>query len=178
MAGLSVKAIGEVVAVVGVVLSLLFVGVQLRQNAIVSRASAYQELGIAMAEGWRFRASDRQLNELLVKAGSGDPEVWSTLTESDIQLVRAYVLSYLRIYQSAYLEVQEGLLRPQALDDLGLRGLKQTAILKNMWPYVRNQLSDEFAEYLALGLDLPDVPLSIAESQSVNAGESGLPVEP
>jgi hypothetical protein len=155
MARFSARAIGEVVAVLGVVLSLFFVGLQLRQNALVSRAGAYQELGIAMAEGWRLRASDRELNDLISAAGSTDPDVRSKLTDSDVRRVWAYTLSFLRIYQSAYLEVQQGLLRPEALEDLGLRGLKQSTLLQNMWPSVRGQLSVEFADYLASEFDLP-----------------------
>jgi len=155
MARFSVRATGEVVAVLGVVLSLFFVGLQLRQSALISRASAYQELGIAMAEGWRLRASDRELDDLLYAAGSSDPDVRSKLTESDIRRARAFTLSYLRIYQSAFLEVQQGLLRPEALEDLGLLGLRESAVLQNMWPSVRGQLSAEFADYLASEFDLP-----------------------
>ena len=156
MPRLSAREIGEAVAILGVVLSLVFVGLQLRQNALVSRASAYQELGIAMAEGWRLRASDRELNDLVFRAGSADPDDWSNLTDSDIRRVRAFVLSTLRIYQSAYLEVQEGLLRPEALEDLGIDAFGNTRLLQNMWPSVRGGLSVEFADYLASGLDLPE----------------------
>jgi hypothetical protein len=152
----STREIGEVVAILGVVLSLLFVGLQLRQNALVSRTSAYQELGIAMAEAWRLRASDRELNDLIFRAGSTDPDVWSNLTDSDIRRVRAYLLSTLRIYQSAYLEVREGLLRPQALEDLGIDGFRDSRLLQNMWPFVRNQISVEFAHHLAAEMHLPE----------------------
>ena len=155
MARFSARAIGEVVAVLGVVLSLVFVGLQLRQNALVSRASAYQELGIAMAEGWRLRATDRELNDLLYMANSTDPDVRSKLTDSDMRRVQAYTLSYLRIYQSAYLEVQQGLLPPEALVDLGLRGVKGSAFLQHMWPSLQLLLSTEFADYLESELDLP-----------------------
>ena len=155
MPRLRAREIGEVVAILGVVLSLLFVGLQLRQNALVSRTSAYQELGIAMAEGWRLHASDRELNDLIYRAGSIDPEVRSDLTDSDIRRVRAYVLSTLRIYQSAYLEVREGLLKPEALKNLGIDGFRDTKLLQAMWPSVRNQLSVEFAEHLASEMDLP-----------------------
>jgi hypothetical protein len=136
------------VAVLGVVLSLVFVGLQLRQNAAISRAGAYQELGIAMAEGWRLRAADRELNDLLYAFSSTDPDVRSKLTDSDIRRVQAFTLSYLRIYQSAYLEVQHGLLPPEALEDLGLRGLRGGTFLQNIWPSLRNLLSVEFADYL------------------------------
>ena len=151
----SARAIGEVVAILGVALSLLFVGLQLRQNAVVARASAYQDLGIAMAEGWRLRASDPELNDLVSRAGSADPDVWSSLTDSDKRRVRAYTLSFLRIYQSAYLEVQQGLLPPEALEELGLGGLRASSLLQNMWPIVKDQISVEFADYLESGFDLP-----------------------
>ena len=155
MARFSVRAIGEVVAILGVALSLVFVGLQLRQNARISQANAYQELGIAMAEGWRLRASDRELDDLVYVAGLVDPDLRSNLTDSDLRRVRAYVLSFLRIYQSAYLEVRQGVLRPEALDDLGLGGVKGSALLQNMWPSLRGQLSIDFADYLASEFDLP-----------------------
>lgn len=156
MARFNVRAIGEVVAIFGVALSLVFVGLQLRQNARISQANAYQELGIAMAEGWRARASDRELDDLIYLAGLADPDLRSKLTDSDLRRVRAYVISFLRVYQSAYLEVQQGVLR-EALDDLGLRGLKGTSLLKNVWPSVREQLSVDFAGHLASEFDLPQV---------------------
>jgi hypothetical protein len=52
--------------------------------------------------------------------------------------------------------VQEGLLRPEALEDLGIDGLREANLLRNMWPFVRGQLSVEFADYLASGFDLPE----------------------
>jgi len=108
-----------------------------------------------MAEGWRLRASDPALDDIVARAGSTDPDVWSRLTESDIGQARAFTLSFLRIYQSAYLEVQEGLLSPEALEDLGINGLKESRLLQNMWPFVRGQLSTEFADYLAARFNLP-----------------------
>jgi len=48
----SVREIGEVVAVLGVMASLAFVGLELRESRISARATAYQELGIAVADNW------------------------------------------------------------------------------------------------------------------------------
>jgi len=50
MGKLSARAVGEIVAVISVVLSLLFVGLQLRQSTAATQAAAYQELGIATSE--------------------------------------------------------------------------------------------------------------------------------
>ena len=137
------------------VVSLWFVGLQLRQGAIVSRASAYQELGIAMSEVWLLRASDRELNDLLLRAGSSDPTVLEGLTNSDLSLARAFALAPLRIYQSAYLEVQEGLLAPEALEDLGLSGFRQSNLVQNLWPQLRGYLSEDFAGYIESELEMP-----------------------
>jgi len=150
----SARVLGEVVAVVSVVLSLVFVGLQLRQSAIAARASAYQELSIVPAEGFRVRASDRELNDLIVRAGSSDPTEWATLTDSDIELVRVYVLSVLRLYQSAFLEVQEGLLRPDAMEDLGLENFARGRLLQNLWPFVRGTVSPGLAAYLGSEFNL------------------------
>ena len=152
----SARVLGEVIAVLSVVLSLVFVGLQLRQSAIAARASAYQELSIAMSEGFRLRASDRELNDLIVRAGSSDPAEWATLTDSDINLARVYVLSVLRLYQSAFLNMREGLLGPEAMVDLGLAGFTtRTSLVRNLWPFVRSALSPEFAAYLGSEMDLP-----------------------
>jgi len=155
MAKLSVRVLGEVVAVVSVVLSLVFVGLQLRQSAVVARASAYQELSLTAAEGFRARAFDRELNDLIVRAGSSDPAVCGTLTDSDINLVRVYVLSVLRLHQSAFLGVQEGLLRPEAMEDLGLANFARGRLLQNLWPLVRGNVSLDLAAYLASEFGLP-----------------------
>lgn len=57
----SVRNVGEAVAVLGVVASLVFVGLELRESRIASRAAAYQELGTAVANNWMGRANDREL---------------------------------------------------------------------------------------------------------------------
>jgi len=151
----SVRIVGEVVAVVSVVLSLVFVCLQLRQSTIAETASAYQELGIAMSEGFRIRATDRGLNDVLAGAASSDPAVWATMSDSDKDLARVYVLSVMRVYQSAFLEVREGLLRPEALEELGISGFKRSNLLQNVWPRVKVSLSPESATYLEAEMDLP-----------------------
>lgn len=60
----SLRDVGEAVALLGVIASLVFVGLELRETRIAARAAAYQELGIAVAENWMGRASDRVINDL------------------------------------------------------------------------------------------------------------------
>lgn len=44
------RQIVEIFGVLAVVISLIFVGLELRQSTIASRAAAYQEIGLATSE--------------------------------------------------------------------------------------------------------------------------------
>jgi len=47
---MSAKAVGETLAAIGVIVSMLFVGMQIRLSNIQARAAAYQAIGIATSE--------------------------------------------------------------------------------------------------------------------------------
>lgn len=144
----SVRDVGEAVAVIGVVASLAFVGLELRETRIAARAAAYQELGIAVAENWMDRANDRQLNDLVMWATTADSTSWSETSASDIYLLRSYVVSNLRLYESARLQVEQGLLHEDALERLGWTGLMNSLLLERMWPHVKPMVTPGFASYL------------------------------
>ena len=65
MAKTTVRHVGEAAAALGVVASLVFVGLELRDNARAARAAAYQEIGLAAADTWLMKATDRELNDLV-----------------------------------------------------------------------------------------------------------------
>jgi hypothetical protein len=46
------KEVREVVGFAGVVASLVFVGVEIRQNTVTARAAAYQAMGEAVSDSW------------------------------------------------------------------------------------------------------------------------------
>ena len=142
------RGIGEAVAVVGVVASLVFVGLELRQSRIASQAAAYQELGIAIADNWMGRANDRELNDLILVAATGDSASWAALDASDLYLVRSYAVANIRLYETAYLQVEQDLLGVDALDRLGWTNLLNSQFLERVWPDARPMVSPAFAAYL------------------------------
>jgi hypothetical protein len=144
----SLREIGEVMALLGVVASLVFVGLELRQSRIASQASAYQELGIAIADNWMDRANNRELNDLVFVAANADSATWAALDASDIYLLRSYVLANLRLYETAYLQVEEELLAADALERLGWSNFLDSKFLERMWPQAKAMVSPAFAEYL------------------------------
>ena len=144
----SVREIGEVVALFGVVASLVFVGLELRETRIAARASAYQELGIAIADNWMGRANDRELNDLVHLSMTADSATWANVGPSDVYLLRSYVLANVRLYETVYLQVEQGLLRDDALTSLGWTHLLNSRLLERMWPHIRSAVTPGFAAYL------------------------------
>jgi hypothetical protein len=145
---MTMRQLGETAAAVGVVASLVFVGLELRDNARAARASAYQELGFAAAETWLMKATDRELNDLVEIADEDDPAGWGALTESDQRLVASYVQGLLRLYETVFLQVEEGLLPADAMGALGWEGFSDTSLLRRTWPRARQYVTAEFATYL------------------------------
>ena len=144
----SLRDIGEAVALLGVVASLGFVGLELRQSRIAAQAAAYQELGIAIADNWMGRANNRELNDLVLVAATADSATWADLNASDVWLLRSYVLANLRLYETAYLQVEENLLEADALERLGWTNFLNSEFLERMWPQARSMVSPVFAAYL------------------------------
>lgn len=148
MPGLLVRQVGEVVGLLGVVASLVFVGLELRQSRIAARAAAYQELGVAVAGNWMDRANNRELNDLVYLAMTADSATWAEVGDSDIYLLRSYVVANVRLYETVYLQVQQHLLDADALEYLGWAHLLDSRLLQRMWPRVRSAVTPGFAAYL------------------------------
>ena len=148
MSKISTRALGEIIAVASVVLSLLFVGLQFRQSTIASKAAAYQELGIATAELLQSLSANGELDSIINQAALSGSDGISSMSQSDLWRAKDWTAGTLRLYETVYLQVQQGLLETDALDYLGWAGFREGSLLKNMWPYVKDEAPPEFADYI------------------------------
>lgn len=144
----SLRQVGEVAAVLGVVCSLVFVGLELRNSARAARASAYQQLGIAVTNGWMTKATNRELNDLISAAEEDDPAGWESMSESDRRLVESFVVANLRLYETVFHQVDEHLLPENAMESLGWDGFGNTNLVRRTWARLRHRVTPRFAEYL------------------------------
>lgn len=138
----------ELVGVLAVVISLLFVGLELRQSTIASRAAAYQEIGLATSELWYQLANNRELNDLFLKIVNGTEDDYRNLSDSDRHLLISLTIGSLRQYETIYLQVSQGLLPPEALSSLGYDAFLRSNDLKFMWCDVRQEVGESFAAYI------------------------------
>ena len=105
----NLAAVAEIVAAVAVVLSLLYVGTEVRQNTKAVEGTTYQELVRASNEYLLTVAADSALAEILVRAWT-DP---SQLTDAEKLRSFFYERVFWRNMENAYLQHGRGILGEQ-----------------------------------------------------------------
>ena len=146
----------EIGGIIVVVLSLIFVGYEIRQNTIAARATAYQAIGIAGAVTLDSWAHDEQLWRLQRKK----PE---DMNADDWERFALKMKVFARLGETVHLQVEQGLLPPDAMERLGYRGwvefLKypKTACI---WPLIRLEVGTSFREFVEANRSFEEIVCS------------------
>ena len=101
------RNIAELIAVVSVVLSLIFVGVELRQNTNVAKASSYREITEGLAEQRTFWASDPEVVAIYQAYAQGDISGLNDIQRTRLDFI---VTSVFASYENAYFSRQYGVI--------------------------------------------------------------------
>ncbi|NIL94337.1 MAG: hypothetical protein GTO71_07840 [Woeseiaceae bacterium] len=135
----------EVLGLIAVAVSLIFVGLEVRQNTIASRAAAYQEHGSHLSDQWLALAQDPALSRLYMASEDN----WDELTELEkAQLTYVWIAS-LRSYETILLQVEEGLLDQDAMDRLGWgEAFEPGYQAKMLWPGIAKNLNPHMREHM------------------------------
>ena len=135
----------ELVGIIAVVLSLIFVGFEINQNTNVARNQAYsdfthraQELGLQVA-------SDDVLPVLLSRIYNGELQADFSM-EDHIRIVQLFT-SAVRAWESQYRSVQSGLLPADALVGVGGGLLINNDYFRASWPGMKAQYTEDFVSY-------------------------------
>ena len=145
---MSGKMARETIGFLGVIASLAFVGMEVRQSNIQARAAAYQEIGIATAD-WH-----QTMDETLMRL-SREAEYADAITRWDAMDWETYSRKWLagvRLGETVLLQVEQGLLEPDAMQKLGYNYYRSAflSVPANacVWPYLSMATSDEFRAYV------------------------------
>ena len=140
------RAVGwrELVAAFGVILSLVFVGLEIRQNTAVARGQARQELA-TLNQGFLALLSQEEQGRIWYRAWVGNEEL------DPVETLRASVLMTmaLRRFENVYLQYSEGLIDESALGSYGLQRaeLYESARFRELWRSQRQGFDPGFVEY-------------------------------
>jgi len=147
---MSGRKVSEVLAAAGVIGSMLFVGQELRQSNIQAKAAAYQAIGIATAE-YHSDFSD-ELLRLSVEAKYAEAVARWDAVEWERYL--RHNLAGLRLAETVMIQIDQGLLPPDAMERLGYSFLR-TLFLSwpgnaCLWPILSSagSISPELAAYV------------------------------
>jgi hypothetical protein len=144
----------EVVGAFGLIVSLLLVAYEVRQNTLAARAAAIQQIGIATAEMWGEFGRDSQMIRLMERRSDIPSEEW---TADDWSRFLAQMLAWSRLAETGMLQVDEGLLPESSLETLGYSSTKQwlrAPELQCLWKHrLRDMVSEQFALYVESDID-------------------------
>ena len=120
----------EIIATVGVVLSLLFVGYEIRQNTAMARGEARQDLAALNQEWLLTLGQDAEFEALWNKVwGAGEdtaenPEIFEQLTDPEYRRAWFIMTMHLRRLENVYFQYREGLVDESALNSYGFASVE------------------------------------------------------
>ena len=143
------KSLVEVISFLALIVSLLLVAFEVRQNTLAARAAAIQQIGIATAEMWGEFGRNSQMIRLMERRSDIPTEEW---TADDWSRFLAQMLAWSRLAETGLLQVEEGLLPASSLETLGYDSTKRWLLVPEiqcLWEHrLRNMVSERFASYV------------------------------
>ena len=157
------KDVLEIFGLIALVLTLAFVGYEIRQNTVASRAAAYQAIGIAGATALDSWAHDEQMSALRYKKADDMKAV-------DWERFAMKMNVFARLGETVHLQVEQGLLPPAAMERLGYRGWielftdPKTACI---WPLIRQEVGTSFREFVEANRSVEEFDCSSFDIPSI-----------
>jgi hypothetical protein len=141
-----INAIAQIVAAGGVIVTLVYLAVQIRQNTRAIRRSAYQELLNYITNANLMLTADRSLCELSIRVRDG----LETLEEPDQMRMLAWFGTVFRHYQNAFRLYHDGLITVRQWESMSLPLARHLATRggRDMWQVIKSSLLPEFRAFV------------------------------
>ena len=141
---MSNKYIFEIGGAIGLIGSLIFVGIEIRQNTTAVRGATQQAVSSQVAEMYRIGAENERMAELVSKAFQDISK--TDISESDYVSLWMYQMMGFRRIENIYLQYKNGLLTKDAFSRIGM-GIYRTKIVREIWDERRGDFEPDFAEF-------------------------------
>jgi len=139
-------SLGELVGAAAVVVSLLYVGRQVRDGTSATRAQAYQALVSQLIAMQAAVAQNERMSGAMHKAVFKDASL-SDLSDADAMSLTLLFASQARIYEALFKQVKEGILDESALEMLSGLVILRTKAWADSWQQLRSTLDKDFVRY-------------------------------
>tara|TARA_X000001036_G_scaffold11954_1_gene10393 strand:- start:385 stop:858 length:474 start_codon:yes stop_codon:yes gene_type:complete len=152
------KEIIEILGIVTIIGSLIFVGIEIRQNSLSIRGATYQSITEQVTKLYMDVAADERLSELVSQMLPNDNDTLrNQLNAADRLSLDFIVLTGLRRIENIYLQQSDGILSDKAFERIGLE-FYQTKYSKETWERYKAGFDSSFIEFFE---ELRDTKLNL-----------------
>ena len=138
--------LAEVVAAMAVVLSLIYVGIQVNDSTRAVRSAAANDASVAMQNWYLQVGTSAQTSALLINTMRGTAELTVEEEYQFLMIMNGIFLAF----QNSFLLVKEGTLDPSISESITtvILGVKDLPGFKRYWRQRKNYLHPEFVEHV------------------------------
>ena len=138
--------IAEIIGAFAVVISLIYVGVQVNDSAGAVRSASANDANIAVQSWYQQIGSDQQTSELFYEALTSEEALSNQEEFQFLMMLHGVFLAF----QNSYLLAEEGTIDVELREALtsAILGVKDTPGMKRYWRQRRSYLHSEFADYV------------------------------
>ena len=145
------KYIFEIGGALGLIGSLIFVGIEIRQNTSAVRSSAQQAISEQITELYYTIAPDERLSNLLSRA-LYDGITKKDLSPTDNISLRLMIQGGLRRVENVYLQYKNGIISDKAFDRIGMNYYRNP-YSREVWEENKNKFDKDFILFFEKLLD-------------------------
>ncbi len=143
----------EIISALGVVASLIFVALEVRQNTAAIKAAAIQDISATTTEYLNAWSTDERIPALFSRVAAGDL-VADFSTEENQRLSFMY-MTVLRAYEARFLQIELGVIGDEVLASMaGASAMFDDAWFAERWDAFEPLVSPGFAAYMRDTYDL------------------------
>jgi hypothetical protein len=138
--------LAEVFGMIMVVISLIYLNIQARQNTIMLRSAATQGATDQVADSYTLLISDEGMTDIFMR-GLPEPESLSPVENGRLW---SWWMRAMFIMQNWYFQTRDGLMHQSALNSLGklMTDMGQTKGLQQFWAARKYAFDPEFVKFM------------------------------
>ena len=148
----AIGAIAEALGAIGVIVTLIYLSLQLRSNTDMNRAVVRQNISDAMRGVTTVGLDDDSFSAMITKTGMfGDP-TGGPLTPDELARFLRWTYTVLRVYENVYLQYLNGLYEKEYWETTAARitiffsSPKTRNEVANLWSKIRPAFDPRFAD--------------------------------
>ena len=166
---MSLQELAQIGGIFGVVASMIYVAIQIRNNSRATRAATFQQLSSAMTIQWLENARNPEMVDLMLR-GTDDFE---SLNRVEKARMRFFLMAYARIFENAFFQHKVGTLK--AKDWLGISAdlhiLFSLSGSRTAWPLIKNRSSPEFCSFIDAIVNAAELKQAATDAAKISSSK-------